>query len=360
MNPDHRTLLENYVTPNLPGSFAGFESFFRSLKERGVVVQEDKRRVKEWMKGNSTYTKHRYARRRFPTNKVIVNGIDDTWQMDLVDMCSYSRTNNGYNWILVCIDVFSKFVWIKLLKTKAANPVAVAFREIISDGRKPINLQCDEGTEFINTTFKRLCREQNINLYHVESDKKASIVERVLRTLKEKLWRVFTDRGQYIYHDIIDDIIQNYNNCYHRSIKCKPAEVNKRNEKIIWETMYGKVYNQVISFKFNVGDLVRFREFKDMRFDKGYVENYSEEVFTVIERVPRVPPVYRIREENGREMDSFYYEQELLAINRDPDPFYLIERILERRGNRVLVKWLGYPDYYNQWINENEVINLAR
>ncbi len=49
--------------------------------------------------------------------------------------------------------------------------------------------------------------------------------------------------------------------------------------------MYGKVYNQVISFKFNVGDLVRFREFKDMRFDKGYVENYSEEVFTVIERV---------------------------------------------------------------------------
>jgi hypothetical protein len=126
MNPDHRTLLENYVTPNLPGSFAGFERFFRSLKERGVVVQEDKRRVKEWMKGNSTYTKHRYARRRFPTNKVIVNGIDDTWQMDLVDMCSYSRTNNGYNWILVCIDVFSKFVWIKLLKTKAANPVAVA------------------------------------------------------------------------------------------------------------------------------------------------------------------------------------------------------------------------------------------
>jgi hypothetical protein len=56
--------------------------------------------------------------------------------------------------------------------------------------------------------------------------------------------------------------------------------------------MYGKVSNKLISFKLNVGDLVRFREFKDMRFDKGYVENYSEEVFTVIEREPRVPPVY--------------------------------------------------------------------
>ncbi len=160
--------------------------------------------------------------------------------------------------------------------------------------------------------------------------------------------RVFSDRGQYIYHDIIDDIIQNYNNCYHRSIKCKPAEVNNRNEKIVWESMYGKVYNKVISFKFNVADLVRFREFKDMRFDKGYVENYSEEVFTVIERVPRVPPVSLIRKENGREMDPFYYKQELLAINRDPHPFFLIERILERRGISVLVKWLGYPDYFNQ------------
>jgi hypothetical protein len=76
--------------------------------------------------------------------------------MDLLDMCSYIGTNNGFIWILVCIDVFSKFVWIELLKTKAANPVAGAFREIISDGRKSINLQCDEGTEFINATFKRL------------------------------------------------------------------------------------------------------------------------------------------------------------------------------------------------------------
>jgi hypothetical protein len=78
MNLDHRTLSENYVTPNLPGSFAGFESFFCSLNERGVVVHEDKRRVREWMKGNSTYTKHQYARRQYPTNKVNVNGIDDT------------------------------------------------------------------------------------------------------------------------------------------------------------------------------------------------------------------------------------------------------------------------------------------
>jgi hypothetical protein len=84
------------------------------------------------MKGNSTYTKHRYARRRFPTNKVIVNGLDDTWQMDLFDMCSYSSTNNGYNWMLVCMFLVNLF---GLNFRKAANPVAGAFRDIISDGR---------------------------------------------------------------------------------------------------------------------------------------------------------------------------------------------------------------------------------
>ena len=78
------------------------------------MVQEDKRRVSELIKRNSTYTKHRYARRRFPINKVIVTGIDDTSQMDLVDMCSDSRTNNGYNWIVVCIDVLANLFGLNL------------------------------------------------------------------------------------------------------------------------------------------------------------------------------------------------------------------------------------------------------
>jgi hypothetical protein len=99
-----------------------------------------------------------------------------------------------------------------------------------------------------------------------------------------------------------------------------------------------------------------------MRFDKGYVQNWSEEIFTIIERIPRVPPVYRIKEENGQEMDSFYYEKELLAVNREPDPLYLIERIIREnlRNNTIFVKWLGYPDHYNSWISRDQVIQVGR
>jgi hypothetical protein len=99
-----------------------------------------------------------------------------------------------------------------------------------------------------------------------------------------------------------------------------------------------------------------------MRFDEGYVQNWSEEIFTIIERIPRVPPVYRIKEENGQELDSFYYEKELLAVNREPDPLYLIERIIREnlRNNTIFVKWLGYPDHYNSWISRDQVIQVGR
>jgi len=363
----HQILRENYVIPNQAGAFSGFESFFRSLVERGLVRRHQYKEAKEWAKGNGTYTKHYPARRRFKTNRVIVSGINDTWQLDLIDLQTYSEINENYNWILICIDVFSKFVWISLLKNKNAASVKNGLIDVLnrSTGRKPEKIQTDEGNEFENQVFKAFCRQRNIELFHVDSDKKASVVERVIRTIKEKMWRAFTDRGRYVYHDIIHDLIENYNNCYHRSIKTKPSLVTAVNEERIWEVLYGRIYTHIenrISFKYDVGEQVRYREFKDMRFDKGYVQNWSEEIFTIIERIPRVPPVYRIKEENGQELDSFYYEKELLAVNREPDPLYLIERIIREnlRNNTIFVKWLGYPDHYNSWISRDQVIQVGR
>ena len=108
-----KTLQENYVNPALPGSFSGFASFYRSLRERRAIRAREKSQVYEWMKGNSTYTKHRPARRHFKSYCKSY-GIDDTWQLDLADKQKYQDENKPYKWILICIDVFSKFVWVKL------------------------------------------------------------------------------------------------------------------------------------------------------------------------------------------------------------------------------------------------------
>ena len=359
-------LQRNYVNPSLPGSFSGFESFYRSLLERGVVTVEEKRAIKEWMKGNSTYTKHRPARRKFETNRVIVNGIDDTWQLDLVDMTPYNNTHNRpFNYILLCIDVFCKYLWGKKLRGRSALETRNAFDEIIrnANGRKPKQVQMDEGTEF-GGPFLNYCDDEDIRVFNVSSDKKASVVERVIRTIKDKMWRAFTDRNKEKYIDILDQLILSYNNTRHRSIKRKPIDVNVNNVEEVWNTLYGNIYTDrrksKIKFKFNVGELVRYRVWKDMRFDKGYTQNWSQETYRVVDRLPRVPPVYRIQEENGDEMDSFYYEQELLSINREPEPLYLVERKIRRdgRGN-VFVQWVGFPDHYNSWIPLANLVNVA-
>ena len=94
-------------------------------------------------------------------------GIDDTWQLDLADMQKYQNENKPYKWILICIDIFSKFVWVKLQKNKSGPQTAKALKEILrnSNSRKPKNIQVYEGNEFMNAQFKSLCRRNNINLY---------------------------------------------------------------------------------------------------------------------------------------------------------------------------------------------------
>ena len=182
------------------------------------------------------------------------------------------------------------------------------------------------------------------------------------------MWRSCTARNKHKYIDTLDDLILSYNNTLHRSIKTKPALVNADNADEVLNELYGGIYSDKFTsnykFKFKVGDIVRYRVWKDMRFDKGYTQNWTEEVFTVCERLPRVLPVYRLKEDNGSEMDAFYYEQELLSINREPDPLFLVQNILERkRINGVMhahVKWLGYPTYYNSWVPNGNLINIHR
>ena len=114
-------LKQQYVNPALPGSYSGYGSFSRALKSRGIVLKE--KELKEWLQSQPVYTIHRPKRKRYHRNKVIVSGIDDTWQADLVDMQAMSKDNDSYKYILTIIDVFSKHAWAVPLKSKSAKTV---------------------------------------------------------------------------------------------------------------------------------------------------------------------------------------------------------------------------------------------
>lgn len=132
-------------------------------------------------------TRHPYKRAR-----VVVSGIDNQWDADLADMSSLSKYNKGIKFLLVVIDIFSRFLWVQPLK-KTAKEVVERFKHIIQKGRK--KLRTDTGSEFSNRLLQEYLKSENIYYFTTQnSDTKANYSERVIQTLKSRIYRYFTKK----------------------------------------------------------------------------------------------------------------------------------------------------------------------
>lgn len=299
---------------------------------------------------------HKGARKNFPRRSVILKGIDDLWQADLIDIKSYHKDNKGFKFVLVVIDAFSKYAWAAPLKTKTKTEVSLAFEKVLKEGRTPTNLQTDMGTEFYNDIFQRLMKRCNINHYSTYSSKKASIVERLIRTLKCKLFKHFSLTGNYKWvGKPLCDVVNNYNNTVHRTTKHKPSEINKLNESVVAKNIQKcKKILPVTKNKFNIGDVVRISKYKG-EFQKGYTPNWSTELFKIFKVIKSQPPTYYIQDLHEVPIKGCFYEYELQKTYH-PN-IYLVEKVIKRSGNKVLVKWLGLNPNENSWIDKNNIIN---
>ena len=236
----------------------------------------------------------------------MVNGIDKIWAADLADMKAFEDYNDGYTFLLLVIDIFSKYGWIVPLKNKKGVSVAKALENIFQE-RKPEKLWTDKGTEFYNKDVKKL-----LDIYSTENEEKSSIVERWIRTMKEKMWKYFTDNNTYRYIDILPDLVEDYNNTVHTSIKMTPIEASKKkNELTAWRNLYPdryKIYN--LTPKFSVGDEVRITKKKKV-FEKGYTTRWTEEIFTIKKIQNTNPITYKLEDLQGEEIKGNFYEPEL-------------------------------------------------
>ncbi len=299
---------------------------------------------------------HAPARKNFARRKTLTFGIDDLWQADLVEMQELKNLNKGYRYILTIIDTFSKFAWAQPIKDKTGISVTRAFESCL-DNRKPLNLQTDAGKEFFNTNFKALMSKKKINHYHTFSDKKAAIVERFNRTLKNKMWKKFTEQNTHNWIDMLDDLLQSYNESKHSTIKMKPIDVTTKDEpKILGLLNNDKIGNKP---KFKVGTKVRISKSKGL-FEKGYKFNWSEELF-VIKKVQKTYPVtYVLEDLSGEEVSGSFYNAELMET--DIPDYSRIEKVLKRQiknGKKYLrIKWKGYDNKFNSWVPEEDVVNL--
>lgn len=296
---------------------------------------------------------HKPVRKTFPRRHVIVKGLDDLWQADLAEFTQYARHNRGHKYILVVIDCFSKYLWTKPLKTKTAIEVSGAMRAILQQQqRKPKNIQTDAGKEFYNRQFDDLMKSYGIHHYSTYSTMKAAIVERVIRTVKEKLYREFSMLGKYRWIDILPNVTQKYNDSKHRTIGMKPNQVTFKNEATLLSTVYNRV-KRVGKRLFSVGDVVRISKHKGV-FEKGHTPNWSHELFKIVKVQITNPVTYLLEDMSGDPILGCFYQYELQKAKHND--VYLVEKELRKKGNRVYVKWLGLDKTHNSWINKSELV----
>ena len=290
---------------------------------------------------------HRKIIRKFPKRKVIPGSFDNIWGADLADVQLISKYNKGFRFLLCVIDLYSKYAWVVPIKDKKGTTITNAFKTILkTSGRKPNKIWVDKGSEFYNHNFKSFLNDNNIEMYSTENEGKSVVAERFIRTLKTKIYKYMTSISKNTYIDNLQNIVDKYNNSYHRTIKMKPVDVTKD-----IDINYGDNNFNKNNAKFKLGDHVRISKYKNI-FKKGYMPNWTEEIFVVKEVKNTVPWTYVIQDLNGDEVKGTFYEQELQKTDQN---VFRVEKVIKRKGDKLFVKWKGYSDKFNSWIDKKDI-----
>jgi len=341
-----------YFDPKTPASFSGLEKIWTHIKtDPNKPPEVTKEKLKQWLEKQETYQVFTRPPRKYDTEAIIVESIGEICDADILQLPGDSpKLNKNFKFLLAVIDLFSRKVWAKLLKTKASSETAKAFEEILNDGLVCQNLRTDAGGEFKGHKFQEMLKKKKIRHTIAYGAVKANYIERWNRTFQDKLYRWMYENNTRVFVNIIPKLVQSYNDTVHSTTGFAPNKVTPENSMELYERVYIPLLNKKAASKrnyaFRVGQLVRLSLFKD-KFKRGYTQNYSEEVFKIHSRIPSHPARYKITDLKNEKVSGSFYEQELKAVNArdDSEINWKIEKVLNTRkikGRKYsLIKWKG-------------------
>jgi hypothetical protein len=353
-----------YFNPSQPASYQSPLRLYTFVKRDGqfsITLKE----IKQWLQKQEAYSLNRNVLRNFQRSRVLVSGIDDQWEADLADLQDYADENDDYKYLLFVIDVFSRHAWVEPLKSKQSKNIVAAFENVLERSqRHPQRLRTDAATDFTSKKFQDLMKKEKINHFVTHSEKQANYVERLIQTIKRRLFRHIVHYNNPRYIDDLNSLVDSYNNTFHSGIHSKPKEVTKENERRLWWQMYWpkkpfvkKGAKRRVKFAFQLGDKVRMSYIRSA-FQREYSAKWSREIFKISDRFPRQrQPLYKLIDWDGDPIKGTFYEKEL---QKTVEPaVWKIEKIEKYKGRRphrqALVSWKGWPKKFNTWIPEAEV-----
>ncbi|WAR05457.1 YMD3-like protein, partial [Mya arenaria] len=229
---DENDYLKNiYYNPEHAAAFAGPQKLYQVVKNEGKF-NIGMHRIRRFLHDQESYSLHKPTRRRFQRNHVVSAGKDDLWMADLIDMVKFADWNQGFKYILLVIDTFSKYVWLQPLKYKTGDEVARAFEKIFTTyNRSPTKLITDKGQEFRAKKVQNHMKKEEIHYFPTQNETKASTSERAILTIKTRLMRYFSYKETATFLPVIQDIADSYNKTHHRTIGMRPVDVKASNQE---------------------------------------------------------------------------------------------------------------------------------
>nr|CAD2194806.1 unnamed protein product [Meloidogyne enterolobii] len=234
------TFLEKiYYSLNSPASYAGINRVYIEARRKYPKIKL--KDVYDFLHRQRVYTMHRPLRKKFPRTATRPSGLHTDWQADLAIFDQLAKYNDGYKYLLVCIDVLSRKIFAVPAKSKSSEDMIEAFENIfkLSKGILPHKLYTDRGLEFEAKRMKEYFKKKDIDKRVVYSpDVHASMAERANRTIKERLYRYFSEQNTLRWNKVIQKIVSGINASINRTTGVTPNSVTFKNAGELFNRLY--------------------------------------------------------------------------------------------------------------------------
>jgi len=360
-----KKIISSYLTPGHPTAFSGVNNVAAFHK---ISVKK----ARALLDTLDTYQTHREYHRPKNYNPYYVRNRRSLAQADLIDVRCWKQNNKGINYLLLIIDVFSRFIWLYPLKNKTGMIVAEKMKEWIRDCRTPPKkLQTDSGLEFFNKYVKKVLQEGGVELELALGTAKAAIAERANKTIQMMMTKLMRNKlkehkGKNRYIEHLPALVRSYNTRGHRTLRgMTPEEADKKKNEARVRAIHVERF-QAVPRKtpiFQLNDVVRIKlESKILTpASRSYNPQFSESLYYIVRINTRVRiPMYHLRAaEDDEEIRGGFYSEELTKVGSDE---YGIEKILDtrKRGRteEVLVRWRGFAPRWDSWIPKKSLHDL--
>ena len=316
--------------------FQGVQNLYKRAKESDPTITT--RKVEAWLKRQATNQIHAAPERIKHYWPIKSNYKDHIWQTDLLDVSAMAHNNSGVNFLLCVVDIYTRFAWVRALKNKEAKTVTTAFLDILEESkRSPKILMSDNGSEYVNKSFKALETKFDIEPSYAEpgDHHRQGIVERFNKTIRAKMVCYMTAYKTKKYLSVLDSLVKNYNTSPHSSLggytPSKPDDA--KIAKIIAKKEFKASQEQT---EFDVGDEVRSLKNRVM-FKKHAIPKYSSTVHTITNNVGNK----RYELDNGKVYLYYQLKAAKDAESFEPPPSQSKETTSEPKKQRLALKKEG-------------------